>query len=289
MQSNMTYGVAVDDINSIENTQPLNQPNKHTSGVRVGVGYDLSCLWDADFYWTHLKNHVNGSAYAPPIIANPITESPVARLLLGGDGFGGPATTKWNLSFDTFDLDFGRAIFVCQGFEIRPLVGLKGAVINQSQEIAYINFLDTTTAAISNTTVKQVNDFSGIGPKAGFSAAYDLGWGFDLVGDFAASLLYGTHKIRTTAQLVEPALALESDFINNLNKLIPAFQLSLGVNWNTCLYGCYNLSLGVAYETQYYWNTWRTRDSGVQDLLITNVGYGDLMLHGVTFRLGVTF
>lgn len=290
-QSNMSYGLAVDDFPPTS-VVPLNQRNKYASGVRLGIAYDMSCLWDAHFYWTHLKNHVTGSATSAPILANQLF-SLTNLLALGGDGIGGPATSKWDLSFDTFDLNFGRTICVCQGFQVRPLVGFKGAIINQDQRITYTNFLDVSGGPIPrvNGLVFQDNDFSGVGPKAGFSATYDLGWGFDLAGDFSAAALYGTHKSSSNVQVLTLGLdpISASNFIDNQNRLIPTVQLSLGINWNTCLYGCYNLFLGVAYETQYYWNTWRTRNSGVQDILITNVGKGDLMFQGVTFKLGATF
>jgi hypothetical protein len=292
-QSNMTYGLAIDTFPTVGNMRPLNQCNQYASAVRLGIGYDLPCLWDTHFYWTHLNNHVTGSSSSVPVFANQLNGTN-DLFALGGNGVGGPTTSKWSLNFDTFDLDFGRTICVWQGFRVRPLIGLKGAVINQDQRISYTNFLDVTLALTDriNGAVRQDNDFSGVGPKAGFSAAYDLGWGFDLVGDFSASALYGTHKSNTGIQVEDfntQELLSTYHFIDNQNRLIPTAQLSLGINWNTCFYGCYNLTLGVAYETQYFWNTWRTRNSGSQDLFVTNVSKGDLMFQGVTFRLGVAF
>lgn len=287
-QSNMTYAVIVDSTDTFANPSTVNQKTEWSSGFKLGAGYCLPCCWDTHFLWTRLHNSVTGSTSEPVIVANQLL-APGTGFVIGGTGIGGPASSKWNLDFDMFDLDFGFTLCDNAMCSIHPFIGLKGGKINQNELIIYENFLDTGTQEILNASIDQVNNYWGVGPQAGFSSAYKLGCGFSLIGDFAIAALFGKHHSTATTHTEEEGVTNESTFLNKRNKLIPTFQLFIGLDWNTCLCDCYSVSLGVGYETQYFWNTWRVQNSTIQNFFITNAGFGDLMLNGLTANITLGF
>ncbi len=66
-------------------------------------------------------------------------------------------------------------------------------------------------------------------------------------------------------------------------------QMMLGFDWTGSCFSCFDLKIGVFYELQYFWNTWRNQNSYIQNLYVTDAGYSDLMLQGITLKAFVEF
>lgn len=288
-QSNMTYAIIFDG-DSLGNLETVNQKTAWSSGFRLGAGTCLPCCGETHISWTRFHNSVKGSSDDSFLIANQLL-LPDSGFVIGGSGIGGPAASRWNVNFDMFDWDFGFNLYDNCLCSIQPIVGVKGVRIDQNQLITYDNFLDTGSGLFVNALVNQINNSWGIGPKAGFEGAIKLGCRFRLVGSFAASALYGGLHTRATTSMTEIATSdtTTSKFRHQRNRLTPQLAFFIGVDWSTCLCECYPLDVRVGYETQYFWNAWRVQNSVVQNFFITNAGFGDLMLHGLTARLSVGF
>ncbi|MGE3954785.1 MAG: Lpg1974 family pore-forming outer membrane protein [Parachlamydiales bacterium] len=290
IQTNMAYGVAVDDINTFSDLNVLNQKCDIQSAFRVGLGWKPSCVcWEATFDYTRYHNTVTGSTFEPVIIASQLL-APNLGFIVGGDDLGGPAISKWRLNLDMFDLNFALPLCFCCSCRVSPYIGLRGGIIHQNQRISYVDFVDTNTAARVNATVNQRNNFSGVGPKAGFSALYPILCGISLTGDLALSAAYGEFD-----WMDQSIIAVQGDGVvfgttskSKLSRFVPMLQALIGLDWRRCWCG-YTLSIAAGYEVQYYWNTWRTQNSIIQSFYVSNVGFGDLALHGLTLRFGIGY
>jgi len=289
-QSGMTYGIAIESESILDNPTELHQSFDWGSGFRIGVGYNLPCSnYETRFSWTRFHNNVTTSTSSPVIIGTEVAG--IFDFIVGGDAVGGgPAISSWNLSFDMLDWDFGINLCLSDGFNIYPYIGIKGGWIDQSQNISYVNFLFADSETAINALVIEKNNFSGIGPKTGFTSSYALGKGFSIAQEFSFAFLYGSFNTPTdtTVDAIDGEEIFTTTFINAVDKLVPATQLLLGMNWSTC-YCNSVISLGVAYEFQYFWNTWRNQNSFIQNIYVTDAGYDDLTLQGITARLQIEF
>ncbi len=290
LQSSMSYATTVDSVPALNNPTIVTQPQDWTSGFRLTAAKEIKCDLNTSFSWTRVHNSVKGSVSNPFIIATEIFSPGPGGIGIGGNGVGGPASSQWNCNFDMLDLNF-----TCPGFEdfaysICPLVGVKGGRIYQNQFITYDNFVDTNTGVFFNATVNEKNNLWCVGPKIGFNSAYELGNGLSFLGNFSTSFLYGRLFSSTNTQIVEPGVpSVDTTLTNIKRRIMPQFQLLLGLNWDTCLCDCYEASIGVGYEVQYFFHTWRISNSSIQNFYVTNTGFGDLMLHGLTANLSVRF
>lgn len=284
LQSNMSYATTVDDLTTFSNPRIIPQHQDWTSGVRVTAGYYFPCGFDKSFTWTRIHNTISGSISDPIIIATELLGTG-ALLAVGGDGIGGPASSKWNMDLDMFDLNFGCLTFDSWLYAFHPRVGVKGGTIHQKEAILYENFLNTDTLLGLNATVNQKNNLWCVGPKIGVDSAYKLGCGFSIIGDLSAAFLYGKLATAVTTQIIEADVEEVSVLRDTKRHILPHFQLLLGLNWDTCFSKRFPLSIGVGYEVQYFWHTWRITNSNMQNINVSNVGFGDLMFQGLTAKL----
>ncbi len=289
LQSSMSYATTVDDIAALTNPTIVTQAQDWTSGFRLTAAKGMEGDVNTSFSWTRVHNSSKGSVSSPFIIATELL-GPNNGFGVGGNGLGGPASSQWNVNFDMLDLNFTCPSFENGVYSVYPLVGVKGGRIYQNQYITYSNFLDTGTGVFFNATVNEKNNLWCVGPKIGFNSAYELGNGLSFLGNFSTSFLYGRLFTSAHTLMVEPGSpTVDSTLTNIKRRIMPQFQLLLGLNWDTCLCDCYEASIGVGYEVQYFFHTWRISNSSIQNFYVTNTGFGDLMLHGLTANFSVRF
>lgn len=298
-QSGMTYAVGGENPNivigeSIGNTRNFQQESDWHSGFRLGVGYDLPCSWGLNFSWTRFHNRAKSHDNAPVIIATELLDIQ-GDFFFGGTTFGGTTNSCWNLNFDMLDLDIGTCLYANCRFSFSPYLGLKGGWIYQNQKIFYNNFVGnfgSPNQFFINSTVNEINRFSGAGPKVGFYSEYNFFKCFSLISNFSTALLYGfSHNPTTTFidNLTEEVVETNSRFDFHQRQIVPTVQMLIGLQWDRCFCSCYEVSLALAYELQYFWNTWRNQNSTTQTIFITDAGYGDLMFQGITAELALQF
>jgi len=168
-------------------------------GFRVGIGYNMEYDgWDTQFSYTWFRTRT--SEYIRPShgIVKPsywgfttfLTESFISGQL------------HWNIKFNMLDWDLGRPFWLSEDLSIRPLIGLKGGLIDQTiftnwqNPTIFFPFTETTLVATEN--LKQ--NFRGLGPKGGIRCKWVLGnidkYSFSLLGDFEAAFLWGHWKFK---------------------------------------------------------------------------------------------
>jgi len=242
------------------------QPHqKWSSGVKLGLGWEMGDEIDVRGYWTGYKNKTTKSV--------PTSQSVfIAGIIndISDDNFVGGSTFArgtYKLNYNIADLEVGKTFDVNWLLKFRPFIGLRAAWIHQDNILTFTG----NTYSFGFATVDQPqsasirNHTAGIGPRIGFETTWGDWYGFSLLGNFSASLVFAEPKTRfefitTTAVLVTPSdidivketLALNDDYW----QLIPNFQVLLGVNWGTefdC--GNYRLDLFAAWESSFWWET----------------------------------
>ncbi len=295
-QEAMTYGLVADAITDniiFGNTnEAVQQESDWGLGFRVGAGYYFakpSC--DLAAYWTRFHHTMHSTTSTNSFILG--TQLFFGSFLpIGGGALqAGPARSNWQLHIDLIELDFGYLLCFDNRFSLHPYIGLEGGWINQKQTIQYDQFLDTGNGVFFDSTINQINNFKGIGPKIGIDGDFLFGHGFGVLGNLAASFLYGSSRNPVKFHIVDPMTFPISDLAIKYkkNRLIPALQTQLGLNWGKECSKYFAFFISVSYEVQYFWHTWRNEGSAIQNIAVSDAGYSNLTLHGITGQLKLAF
>lgn len=275
---NIPGGVPGDSLFFSPANHIVNQQFKGDSGVRTRVGIFFGEGWDTNLAWTHFNNgsltKVNGDQFG-------LLATPLIGLLDTSGIIATDAKSTWCLTFNTLDWEFGKW-FELPCFEIRPHIGIKWAKIKQLHNIDYSGFTQQYTA-----TVNRFNDFIATGPRFGFESAWYFCPCWSIIGICSGALLYGRFTAIEKYSLNANTLSLSTKFDECKKRIRPTVQTFIGVGWNRAVRQSF-FELQVGYEAQYWWNQLQIPTSGFGILGATPV-QGDLMMHGLTLRLGFTF
>lgn len=313
-QDQMAYAARIPNLSSFISSSsgpsPTNidfdviEPSfKHHSGFRVGVDYDMPCSnWDFQIAWTRLhetnKSHVSEpGGIIPPLltlISFISSSSGPSVVSSSSDPLPNTAKSHWHFEFDTIDLQLGNSCAVLCDVIMRPYVGARIATIKQKQNVGY--FGETDHGIPIQPSLSRKNDFWGVGPTVGIDASLKFCSHWSLFGGFSGSLLYGKFHVKSITNLGEgfdgSSSGPKSITLKNKKRhhLRPNMDAYFGVGWDYCFCEKFQLQLGVAYEMQYWWNQWQVPGDLVGALVTSGIAnQGDLMMHGLTARVGVSF
>lgn len=304
VQDNMDYavkGVVFQDGNIPANHSKISlvEPTfKYHVGFRIGAGYQVPCTdCDVQISWTSTQNTVSSSVTDKgnifPLAATIDLGTLTSNMLVNS------AKSHWRYSFDIIDLHAGGNFPICDVCDItvRPYVGVRAAIFQQKQ---HVNFLEIKNALGIPLILKtsERNDFRGIGPSIGIDASWLFCSEWSLSGGISAAVLYGkfesplrltisTIPIKPKMPPVSSTIAIKSD---KRYRLRPNVNAYLGIDWNSSWCDRFQVKVGLAYEMQYWWNQWQV-PGNVIDLFTSGAkaSQGDLMLHGLTFRVTYLF
>lgn len=171
-------------------------PFKYNTGYRIGFGYQNSQdTWDTLIYYTGYKTRGKDQQYGNVFVdfignffVNNTDGSSIPSVPYYGIG-----AIQWKLAFDTLDLELGRTIKIDEILILRPYLGLKSAIINQSMYTNWQNPVNVTTFTQAHENLQ--NNYWGLGPVLGLkstwpfyqSGPYTLG----LFGNLSGALMWG--------------------------------------------------------------------------------------------------
>jgi hypothetical protein len=270
--------------------------SKYRSGARIGLISEIPCTcWEIGLAWTTLQGKMHSRVFDPTNGVIPIN-APATTLFgfIGMDptmfGFGTEATSHWKFEFNTVDLTIGRSIdFDCDCFSLSPYLGIKGASIKSDQEVRYFGFSFNDVPIF--ISVDKKNHFNGVGPSFGLSSNWEFLTNWKLKGEVCAALLCGKFAVQQ-----RPFAALPPNFIgvtvdaSRKFRIRPMLDAAIGLDWD--LYACrsFGISMGVAYEIQYWWHQWQLPGSIVSTVVTSGASaQGDLTLYGLTADFRVRF
>jgi hypothetical protein len=268
-QSNATnWGQVLTPLALNERIIFLEAPFKYKPGVRAGFGYTSPLKpWDVVFYYTgyqtNAQNQVstNSSEVHSAFSSNFYANNPQ------GNGISGPfyrrAGIKWDITYNTLDLELGRSLAVDSWLVLRPLIGLRAATINQTINSNWHEPFEPTTSKTKEptpittfnfATERITNDFKGLGPSIGL----DTTWNFynspkqtlSLLGKASAAFLWSHWNFSDVYQNQVQRISTQSDALWSCAWMTKLF---LGLDASTVhAHARWNLRLG--YEIQAWFN-----------------------------------
>jgi hypothetical protein len=279
----------------------VNQNFGYEPGFKIGAGvyYDYDS-WIAQLEYTWYHHQFSTDRGAPP--SDPRGGFALWKPTLwyvflnnAGSGFAPWCTefrSKWRAHIDLLDGTIGRPFYQGLSLTIHPFGGLRTAWIRQNfrMVIPYYNHA-TPTFTWFATSHNQSNSW-GIGPRAGMSAHWLIGFGWRLEGNAAASLLYTryttvTHREDSTHNTTD--LPYQEGF-SNYGAVRPMADMNLGLGWGSYWKGAYHFDISAAYDFNIMWeqNMLRHLVNNLASLPLEDAP-GDLHLQGLSVRARLDF
>ena len=249
-------------------------------GVRGGLGYELPCnLWDTQLYWTWYETDATTRLHQRPnedidseFFAGFMTEFIKEDQILSG-------RVNWNIFYSIGDWELGRKFAVGHSLILRPFIGIKGGVINQT---IHATWNSATKAPVTYFSGKEKveNNFRGIGPSFGL----DTTWKFVSIdkhtlsafGNGSLATLYGSWELKDSYRDPRPQeMKIHMDRQQFGELMLRCFA---GLGWD---YSRFSAKLG--YEMQVWFS--QLRLTAFQQLIL----HGDLILQGMTLECRMNF
>lgn len=171
-------------------------------GFRLGVNYQKpDTAWDVSAYYTYYTTSASDSKYGDifsPYLGNFFANN------TNGANFGpfyDSGHLKWDLSFNSVDIELGRHFKIDRRMNLRPFAGVKAALIKQTIDTDWYgpkttvggNIVRINTFTHANEKVE--NNFIGVGPSAGVDSTWALfesmKQSFNIVANVSGALMWG--------------------------------------------------------------------------------------------------
>lgn len=230
-------------------------------GFRIALGYLIPHdHWDVQLSWTHLNTdaHSNHKGVLFP------TWSINAPELVN------EVKLHWRLHLGIVDLDLAKELRVGQCFLIKPLIGIRTAVIRQKEYIYYWE--------PGENRVSMKDKFWGMGLKGGINFIWLLTHGFGFTLDTAFSQVFGEFHLHQAERIPDKVLNVH----NRYHQSTSIIDLAAGLFWSYTHY-----TLKAAWENHLYM---------AQNQLLHFTGnrkffanQGDISLQGATLSFQYAF
>lgn len=317
-QENMELGIISDYTAPFSGGQlPLQSPTVSTiiqpnayykPGFKFGLGVNLDWdNWDAyaEYTWFHGTTNTGVS----PLIASPLTSATAgqANYLFPKQAtpsaagttsiFYNSANQTWNLKMDFLDISMARSSYSGTKLSVRPFFGARGAWIRQNVIDLYNgNSGDSDSNAHWNVNVNRSLASWGVGPRAGFESNWMMGYGFRVLGNGSADMLYTRYDVRGTYLRNDVSnpnhIASYAKFSgDHLDTLRAHANLELGLGWGSYFdNNNWHIDLSASYGYQVFWdqNMFPNFNDDVQ-LANFTVPNGNLYIHGLNLTARLDF
>jgi hypothetical protein len=241
----------------------IDVPFNWDTGFRLGIGYHGQSDWDTvatyTNYHTNATSHATGNVYSA-YLGNFFADN------TDGIHFGPyyqAASMRWKFLFDSVDLELGRTFHIDSVLTLRPFIGLKTAMINQSMDSHWQNptLRDpfdpnlTLPANFTSATEELKNNFWGIGPAIGVNTT----WPFyttpkqrlSVFGDVSGALLWGHWSFKDHYQNDAPiSIAINNSDITSGATMARGI---IGLEW-TRYFSAADFTVRLGYEAQVWFN-----------------------------------
>lgn len=272
-------------------------------GFQIGLGYIFSAReqWHTRLSWTsfstdsrktlHLSNP-QLSEYIVPLWINFLTGPQADR-----------ASARWNLDYDTLDLELSRQFFVGEWLSINPKLGVRGAWINQDYHVKYHALFNTGASVFPEATFfNAAQCFNGVGLKLGSDLQFYICKHLSVVGNLFTSLLWGSYHLKEKAGgfvfVGSSTNISETIKIKTSRDMIRAnIEGQVGLKWQQYFH---HDQFRFGFATLYSFSYWFRQNNMINQLasfapnlqqpaVSEVVRSGDLQLQGVNFQLELDF
>lgn len=316
-------GIALGDLESISSfaiapgrsmvrnlSRLKNMQFHYEPGFRIGVERVCACdCWDIALNWTHFHSKATAHVREVSPLGTPSTTF-FSFWERGVDLFPLHARSNWKLGLDLLDLEISYQYYICSCIILKPYFGLRGVRTTQTYS--------TEASANSNESIgesdsfisktKSRANFIALGPHVGLRMQFHVACGWSIVGEAAASLVFGRslrHSKENITEFVsvdeeQNLVQLEYRTKHGLSHTSKAItDLTLGLQWNRCIEFCsrwHVVQLLVAWE-HHLFSKLNTFDFASQGVAIRSETLkdsfankrGDLSIQGLTASIQVSF
>jgi len=234
----------------------------YTPGFRIGTIYRST--WDALLSYTRVYATANESAVGniQPAFLGSVNAKPSTSYLYQS------GQVRQTVDYNIVDLNVGKQFHLAGAFMVHPIVGLMGGWINQA---FYASYQGSTSSQ-----EKIVNNFAGLGPKAGMDITIGLYHYHDdevsLIGTFAASYLLGHWNVSDVTTVVPP----QTIVIDGISRSMGALTLQGGMGFQV---QHKNIAIKLVYEINDWFDQAQFFDND------TGAHNNDLILQGLTLGI----
>jgi hypothetical protein len=248
------------------------------TGFRVGVGVERD--WGAKLYYTRFYNDTEDSAtgYVTPNFLGSRLNVPKQEPPYYESG-----NIEAAIDYNVLDLDLSKSFCPSERWQLRPVLGLRGAWINQTYDTEFRGTWQNAAILWQTSNEHIENKFWGIGPKLGIENTLNLWRGqeckVDLAMNFYAAYLLGFWNIHDSATNTNnQGETTQVVPIDNRDFGALAFQAMIGLHVN---YRNWNATAG------YEFNDWLNQCQIFDDA--TGPHNNDLIVQGLSARLSYSF
>ncbi len=162
------------------------------------------------------------------------------------------ATQKFN--YKIFDWIFKKALYFQEKYGLFPYCGVRGAWIDNKLDVLYKGvYISGSTLIDLQDNAKIKTAYYGWGLRGGLEGSWLLGYGFEIFGNSALSLLWGKQNFRNTENFIAVINSIQRpgsvDGNIQFNVVHYAIELGFGINWGLHLYNdSMYLGLKILYE-----------------------------------------
>ncbi len=229
-------------------------------GFQVGLGYIFpeKEQWDFALNWTSFYSKAHGSAEKrdPNFIGHSIR--PLWFSVLTG-AFVDKASAHWTVHYNVLDLSLARSYYVGRFLIIKPLLGIRGAWIDQHYLAKYHAIYPNDPLVFNNNKFKADNDYAGVGLRLGSDLRWPISPHFSLVGNISGSVLYGAFRIHEringffqTTNILIREIFKEAEHLHRLNVNL---ESKIGLQWQTFFHrNRFRVCIGAFYDFSYWFN-----------------------------------
>ncbi|MCP5492298.1 MAG: MOMP family protein [Chlamydiales bacterium] len=269
-------------------------------GFTVGLGYNFNFDgWDIQSNYARLSSggsksaSVNCNGVVIPLRAAicPFPEDTVQQ----SSFWATRAKSKYNIEYNTVDLQMGRSYFLSSTLSMRPSFGIKAAFIDLKQATRYCGgsddhddvFCDVQMISLGSDvlSIRETSDFSGIGPEVSMQSKWFLGKGFSFFAEALGALLYGYFDVDRNEKLNSNDTS-RIDLSANTHRLVPMAQLQSGVAYDIFFDDDHqHIGFRFGYDVQYYWRINQMIEIYNPSTLRMDRYSEDFSLHGLLFDI----
>ena len=234
----------------------MDAPFQWRAGFRVGLGVQRSDGFDMTLYYTNFcttaTNEASGEVYSAFL----------GNFYVGnadGAGFGPyyrSANIQWDFNFHSIDFEISRNYTIGTNLELRPFVGLKAAIIDQSIKTNWFYPINTPTHTYTFTSATENQDpkFWGIGPSLGVTMAMPLRnadkCNLTLFGTPSGAIMLGRWTCTEQYENGQNTVAIDTGPITGAATMLRGV---VGLEWQQC-FSRATSTVRLGYEAQFWLN-----------------------------------
>lgn len=251
-------------------------------GYRIIVGYLPDCSrWVFSWEWTSINNQAHRKERhnsGPSSYEGSFPVWSLSPQTLAGD-YVSKSRFNWHIHSNIFDFNIQYRIYLKDRFELRPLIGIRGPILNQKLHAIYEG---GTFYSDEDENVAR-NHFWGVGPRFGLEGIYSLCNNFKLIGFVAATPMYGHFKVSHKEFYLDEKIYSHS---HTNSRFAWCFDYRVGLQWQGQIQEFLpEMLLGIAWEGHIFYKQNRMQRSDFD----FNSGSRNLRLEGVTFSASLCF